>query len=342
MTRFLSFRAACLSLALGLLPAVANAQTVVLLRPRAADPALLQAFGRLRGELAACDFEVVVAEAGAEVASPRVLARAADDARAVAAVALVRTEGLESADIWISDRATGKTSMRTIATAPSAEAPNLMAIRAVDLLRTSLREYARGEAPPPDVVGAFPERAPERTRAWAAAPRIERRWLVRPAVVMQSTLSNRTATVGPSIAFGAAVFPRMHLRAEFQGPLMGDYGAPSGASVSLRQEQAFVEGGYTVASLWAFDLEVFGGLGLHHLDVQGAASPPYIGHSDSAWAFLAEAGLGLDVRLGEAVSLAAGARAIFLTPRPIVQLAGALLPYGRPYLQGYGGLLVSF
>src|SRR5689334_2649219 len=104
-----------LALVLTLWSALASAQRVVLLRPKTADPALLQAFGRLQGELAVHDFEVIVVDADTDAPSPADLARAAEQAHAVSAVSLLRSQGLASADVWISDRVTGKTSMRTIA-----------------------------------------------------------------------------------------------------------------------------------------------------------------------------------------------------------------------------------
>jgi hypothetical protein len=183
-----------------LLSTPASAQRIVLLRPRAADPALAEAFGRLKGELLTYDFEVVVLDAGDVAPSPRELSRAAEQARAVASISLVRSEGLATADVWISDRVTGKTTMRTIATAEGREASGVLAVRAVDLLRTSLRELAPGERPPPDVVGARPERAPARVREWATGKPARRLWWVEAAFVLQSTLSTLGAVYGPSIS----------------------------------------------------------------------------------------------------------------------------------------------
>src|SRR5690348_6277216 len=81
--------------------APASAQRIVLLRPRTTDPALAEAFGRLKGELLTYDFEVVVLEAGDVTPTPPELARAAERARAVASISLVRSAGLATADVWI-------------------------------------------------------------------------------------------------------------------------------------------------------------------------------------------------------------------------------------------------
>ncbi|HEX4475495.1 MAG TPA: hypothetical protein VH142_10490 [Polyangiaceae bacterium] len=336
----------CLLLGLLLWPSLASAQRIVLLRPKTADPALLQAFGRLKGELMVHDFEVLVVDADDDSPSPAELAAAAERVRAVASVSLVRSLGLASADVWISDRVTGKTSMRTIATAQQTEASNVLAVRAVDLLRTSLREFGPGDRPPPDVVGASPERAPEHVRVWATAtaqsPPTKQRWSIDAGVVFQSTLSRLGTVYGPSIALDYAPTERFALGLGFQGPLAGAHASQSGASLALRNEQLFAEVGYRLFARGIWSIAATGAAGAHHLDVQGTAGPGYAGRSDSAWTALFSAGFGAALELTRGAALEANARGLLLTPRPVARVADADLPYGRPALQAGAGLHVSF
>lgn len=332
----------CLALALLLLAAPASAQRIVLLRPATADPALLQAFGRLKGELMTYDFEVVVLDAGDVEPSPKQLAAAAEQARAVASVSLVRSEGLATADVWISDRVTGKTTMRTIATAENREASSVLAVRAVDLLRTSLREFPAGEKPPPDVVGASPERAPARVREWATGKPVRPYWSVDAAFVLQSTLSRLGSVYGPSISLGYAPSERVGLALGFQGPLSGAHASSASASLSLRNEQLFAEVRYRLLKRARWSAEVTGAAGVHRLSVEGTAQPPYAGRSDSAWTALAAAGLGLELGLARSAALLAFGRAVLLAPRPVARMAGTELSYGRPAAQVGAGLRVNF
>lgn len=326
-----------------LLVAPASAQRIVLLRPRTADPAILQAFGRLKGELLTYDFEVIVLDADDDAApTPRQLARAAEQARAVASVSLVRSEGLATADVWISDRVTGKTTMRTIATAEGREASSVLAVRAVDLLRASLREFPAGDKPPPDVVGASPERAPAHVREWATGEPVRQRWSVEAGLVLQSTLSKLGSVYGPSISLGMSPSDRVDLALGFQGPLSGAHTSIDGATLSLRNEQLFAEVRYRAVSRARWSAEVTGAAGAHRLEVEGTAEPPYAGRSDSALTALAAAGLGFDLRLARNALLIAFGRAIFLGPRPVVRIAGTELAYGRPALQAGAGLRVDF
>jgi hypothetical protein len=325
-----------------LVAAPARAQRIVLLRPRTADPALSQAFGRLKGELLTYDFEVVVLEAFEITPSPRELARAAEQSQAVASISLVRSEGLATADVWISDRVTGKTTMRTIATAEGREASSVLAVRAVDLLRTSLRELAPGERPAPEVVGARPERAPPHVREWATGEPARRLWSVEAAFVLQSTLSSLGAVYGPGISLGANPFERVGFAIGFQGPLSGARASVNGATVSLENQQVFAEVRYRPVARPRWSLEATGAVGAHRLEVEGAARAPFAGRSDAALTALAAAGIGVEVRVLSSALLVASGRAVFLAPRPVVRAAGAELFYGRPALQANVGLRVEF
>jgi hypothetical protein len=342
MKQKIRFGAIGLALSLIFWPAVANAQRIVLLRPKTADPALLQAFGRLQGELTVHHFEVVVVDAAEDAPTPRELAQAAERVRAVATVSLIRTDGLASADVWISDRVTGKTSMRTIATDQRSEAASVLAIRAVDLLRASLREFGPGEPPPPDVVGASPERAPEHVRRWATVPPAREALSVEAGAVMQSTLSPLGSLYGPSVSLGYAPAERTVVRATFQGLLFGGHASAGGASLSLANQQLFVELGYRVLSRAAWSLEIAAAIGAHHLEVEGTASPPYVGRSDSAWTALAAGGVGVEFSLSRTAAFFATGRAIVLAPRPVARFANVELHYGRPALQAGAGLRVHF
>jgi hypothetical protein len=320
----------------------ATAQRIVLLRPRTADPALAEAFGRLKGELLTYDFEVIVIEAGDVTPTPPELARAAEQARAVASISLVRSQGLATADVWISDRVTGKTTMRTIATAEGREASGVLAVRAVDLLRTSLRELGPGDRPPPEVVGARPERAPARVREWATGEPRRRLWWVEAAFVLQSTLSTLGAVYGPSISIGASPLERVDLDISFQGPLSGAEASLNGAKVSLQTQQLFAELRYRPIARTRWAVEATASAGAHRFEVDGNAQAPYIGRSDSALTALVAPGVGLELRLLPSALLVASGRAVFLAPRPVVRAAGTEVAYGRPALQAGAGLRVEF
>ncbi len=128
------------------------AQRVVLVPPTENDAILSDAFNRLKAELNIHHFEVqqVDAELGPE--PTEALTRIAQEADALASIALLHREGQTIVQIWLVDRVSGKATMRALQVDPGSDAANLLAIRAVNLFRASLREFNPDEKPPADVV----------------------------------------------------------------------------------------------------------------------------------------------------------------------------------------------
>ena len=156
-------------------------------------------------------FEVEI-QTSAEAISPEDLASRAESMGAVASVSFVRSAGITTADIKISDRVTGKTSIRTIATPVGSAGASLLALRAVELLRTSLREYWGKGSIPNDIVGAAPERASPTVTQWAAPPV--------PAQVTAKPKRSVTVAAAPALH-------RYSVRADFVAAAM--FGGPHAA-----------------------------------------------------------------------------------------------------------------
>jgi len=202
----------CILMAGLLTPRVAHGQRIILLCPPETDASLTEAFNRLRGELTMHGFEVEV-QTSAEAISPENLALRADSVAAVASVSFVRGVGITTADIKISDRVTGKTTIRTIATPEGTDAASLLALRAVELLRTSLREFGPNAKTPQDIVGAAPERASPSVKKWLEAqppPAVEPKPAPLAAAPPPTTAATATATAtaaAPAAAAAAATEP---------------------------------------------------------------------------------------------------------------------------------------
>jgi hypothetical protein len=157
--------------------ALALTAAILIARAAIADPSALIAvvrdqetneptLTRLRSELDALGLRVVEVEAPAEDRSPRGLERAAREVGAFAALRIVPWErGIE---VWIADRVTGKTVLRELVVAPGEATDEVVALRAVELLRASLLELElphkqSGDVPPPPAVKRMvsrPEPAP--------------------------------------------------------------------------------------------------------------------------------------------------------------------------------------
>ena len=120
-----------LALALALWPAAAAAERsrVVVLRRPDAPPAVQDAIRRTEAELAAEGFAVVAQAAPVDGDLRNALAAAAHRAEAVAAIAVIPGEGGATADVWVSDRVTDKTVIRTLRVdgVPAPERPRALA-----------------------------------------------------------------------------------------------------------------------------------------------------------------------------------------------------------------------
>ena len=227
---------------------------------------LTEAFNRLRGELTMHGFEVEIQTAEGAI-SPENLAQRAESSEAVASVSFVRNEAYATADIKISDRVTGKTSIRTIATPAGTDSPSLLALRAVELLRSSLREFGPKPEPPKDIVGASPGRASPVVTEWAEgkheapAPSDEPPVLshiatpvevpyhvtMRADVVGVRHLSDASSAYGLGGAVGVSRGPNFEARVLFEAPWFGAKFSTARAAAQFHLITGFAEATYGIA-----------------------------------------------------------------------------------------------
>ncbi len=214
------------------------AHAIVVVRPDASDAMLTEAFSRLCGELHMYGLNVNLAdgEDGAS-SSDKQLAEIGRSADVVGRVALLRTAGQASAKIWITEAATGRESVRITVSINDADAPSLLAIRAVDLLRASLRDVDHPEnAQPPRPPGAAPDVPSTMRAAPAATVQGFGRWAIRGGA---STLWETGALgVGFAANVGLArrISPRLALELSVVVPVIGQAYAGTAATARLREE----------------------------------------------------------------------------------------------------------
>jgi hypothetical protein len=298
-------------------------------------------------------FEVVVVQSAGDT-SPGSLSAAAGQHRAVASVAFARTRGHATADIWISDRVTGKTSVRTISTPADGEAPSRLALRAVELLRASLREFAWTSAPPADIVGAEPARAPPELRRWAGSTQQQpdaasdrsreahrAAWWLQVDAAALHALREASVAVGPAISVGHRPVERLGARLHLAGPLVGTRLTSEAATADVRYLLGLLAADYALLSTESFALALAAAAGGAHLEVRGEAAGPWVGHSASRWVGAGSAGVGATWAVWGPLGLRFASDCVWLMPRPVVQLAGRQFRLGNPWLLLGGGVVVG-
>lgn len=296
----------------------AHAQRVVLLRPGGADPILSEAFSRLRGELSAQDFEVLVVDADSASSGPSALVKLTKEQRAFAGISLRRGASTATADVYIADRITGKLSQRTLALSDAREAPSVLAVRAVDLLRSSLRELGDDEQIAPEVVGVDRSPVPTAVRDWAAEP--PSRFRLGAAALVFVASPALGVALGPSVSLRARLAKRFSLGAIASGPLLGARFDAASGSASVRQEFGLVEMVWSALMLRRLELGPSLFFGAYHLEAKGEVDPPLVSQSDTVWSLALGGGLGAGVRLSEHLLLEGSARVFSLSPRPGVAI----------------------
>jgi len=317
----------------------ASAQSVVLVRPPEGDGVLVEAFNRLRAELALQSFEVVVAEAPREAGTPEAVERLARENSAFAAISFTRRADTTTADVWIADRATGKTTVRTLALRGVPDAPSVLAVRSVDLLRESLRELGP-EPPPRDVANVDPRPVPETVRTWAKLSPPP--WRLRLEGTALGEASGLSVAYGVGIALSYRILERVRLGIAAAGPLVGGTYSASTGKATAHQELGWVE--LLVSAYQTERVQLGGslGAGVYHLTARSEVDPPLASRSDDVLSALGSLGAFVDVYPTRVVALTAGVSALALTPRPGVAVGSEQTLFSQPLFRVSLGMGVDF
>jgi hypothetical protein len=310
-----------------------------------------KALTRLRAELIAAGFEVTEIDRQSDDA--REAAEAEPSVEGVfATVAIVSRSG--SADIWVADRVTGKTVVRRVEARPGSgrDVASILAVRAVELLQASLlealepppREEPR-TAPSPEPRPAAP--LPADVSAWMharRAPSEPPRFGLQAGLGVIHSFDGIGPAFLPVLGFSYRLGPALIAAVRAGGPAFAADLQAQGGTIAVRQGLAALELAYEFAlpspTLRPF---VVGAVGAYHLDVVGAATPPYQGESDDLFAVMVAAGPGARLRLGERVALLADVRLLFLAPQPVVRAAEqTVATMSRPSLFGQLAIDVAF
>jgi hypothetical protein len=317
----------------------ASAQSVVLVRPPEGDRILVEAFNRLRAELALQSFEVVVAAAPREAGTPEALERLARDNSAFAAISFARRADTTTADVWIADRATGKTTVRTLALRGVPDAPSVLAVRSVDLLRESLRELGP-ERPPPEVVNADPGPVPEAVRTWVKPS--PPAWRFRLEATALGEASGLSLAYGVGVGLSHRLSERFRLGLAAAGPLVGGTYTASTGKATAHQELGWLELLVTAYQSERFRFGGSFGGGVYHLTARSEVNPPLASRSDDVLSALGSVGAFADVHATSIVAVTAGFSALALTPRPGVAVDAERVIFTQPLFRLSLGMSVDF
>lgn len=297
-------------------------ELVILVQPKDASPRLREAFNRLRGELSLHGFNVQVVTAE-ETLTSKALGERADREKAVASVSFATKEdgdGIGRVEVWISDRVTGKTTTQTIVPRSPREAPTVLSVRALELLRASLRDVApEEEEEQVEVEGAHPERAQQAVKEIRVPPPPVRSFTFDVGAAASWSLPDGQDAYGPEMtagyvhgAFGTRIFAL--------GPFQGGRARVGTASVRYQTFSMGLEPLFFPVRSPRWTLGFFPLAAITHLDVSGEIGAPFVGASDDGWLFTAGGGAEAGIHLTRSLEIYLRGRGFWLLPRPVVLL----------------------
>ena len=315
------------------------AQRVVLVPPIANDAILNDAFNRLQAELNIHRFDVQVVDAPLGPDPTEALTRIAQETDALASIALLHRAEQTSVQIWLVDRVSGKATMRALQVEPGGDAANLLAIRAVDLLRASLSEFTADEKPPSDVVNVDRRAVPVVVQKLTERP--PPKFALRADAVVLYEWPRLGFGVGPALGGAYRLGEAFDLGLTAAGPIVGTkFNTPEG-SITIRQELGWAEFRLHLMR----STRVTAGVGLIAgaliLSAQGQPGPSLDGHSAHVWGFLGGLDLHSQLHLAPRVAVEFALRAMGTAPKLGVALYNEQTVMSLHILAGSIGLRVA-
>jgi hypothetical protein len=319
-------RLLCVGLAVALWTATgtALASTVLLVRPQSPSSLASEALVRMHGELASAGFAVSFTAAMVGMDARASLEMLASGPGVDAVVAILGDESPDMIEVWVADRISGGSVVRRTPYHKGGDRDaEVLAIRAIELLRASLLEV--------DLVGKVkPAAVAERA---AREPRDDSRWGlevggnvvtsfdgVGPAVVPFLRLDGVVARWCVGQASIAGLGTRARVGSTVGNAQVSQEFATLGATIRGRADKG-------VRPTLSF------ALGALHTSAEGRADWPFAEWTAAEWSFLADVGIGMRLSAGQRYEVAVEAHAQLAEPYPVVRFLGAnVASSGRPSL----------
>jgi hypothetical protein len=304
--------------------AAPDAAPVIVLQPATASAALRRSLARIRNELSADQFHVILAESSAATDPEAVIESAARDPAGGTVLALFGDPETGVAELCVVQRAGRRLAVRraTVAVDDPERMPEALSTRALELLRATALELAI-DSEGARRLQAAPE--PNRTIEAAAHPAAPAAAAEDAAVAVDMGVGMLQSIDGPP----AAVIPVGRIRVRMWRWLAARV---SVAGLGSRPRVDSRYGSATLSqSLALFELaggfrsgkrvRLAASLGAGALDVSvaGIGAAPYEGRDSQRWSAVFGGGLGVAFAISSRAALATEIQALVASPHPIVR-----------------------
>lgn len=304
---------------------VSDPETVILLQPAAASAAVRSSLARIRDELAADRFRVVIAESqpGADDAATITPTGPGEVGETVLVVfgdpATGRTE------LCLVRRAAGRVAVRRAAVVVDdpERMPEALAARALELLRaTALELSIESEHAPRPQARPEPRREADVTASITppAPPPPLARVTTDMGVGLWNTFDGPPIAVTPVGRVGLRLGDWAWARFSIAGLGSRPRVATSTGSAVLAQTTVLLEGAAILRSDRRIRPMFSMGAGILKVAVVGTGTPPYQGREPQQWSAAFDAGVGIALALGARAALVTELHALLAAPHPVVRL----------------------
>jgi hypothetical protein len=310
------------------------AATVGLVQPRRPAPALAEALFRLHGELLAIGFEVEVVDAPSSEARGNArrtwLQRMETERKLDALIEVLGEPDPVAAEIWIYQQRSRRFELARVTLEPDAQdAAETLAIRAIEVLRSSFLELDLAARQPPLRSGSPPERAaPEK-----AAPAHPARLGLEAGAGVLIGFDGVGPSMLPVVRFDWAASSSLVLQATLSG--LGTQPTIESAAGSARVAQSQGVLGLCYCSPSELGVRPFLALagGVLRTSVQGQAESPRRGEHVVKWSALLEGSVGARLRLSDRYYLTLASHVQLAAPYVAIHFVDQLVATsGRPNL----------
>jgi hypothetical protein len=328
-----------LLVALMVLAGPAAAATVVLIRTPHPSAVASEATVRLRGELGAEGFNVKVVDSPGDADPHTFMEEQAAGADVVAVVAIFADNPTGAVELSVIDRVTGKTVTRRVPADPAAtRSAEVLSIRAHELLRASFLEIELGQsrAEPPETPPPPPPPLEVKRMADVA---LDNRWPQSWGVELGACVFGSFEGIGPTVApvlrgehsWRELIIGRVTLAG------LGTRSRIDSESATANVAQAFGLAEIAIKLRARQIVRPFFSLGVGVLRVTTEAQPPPHAQAVNGglWTPIADAGVGLRLKLRGRFELAAEFHAQVASNYPAIQFFGSTVARaGRPTMVG--------
>jgi hypothetical protein len=295
-------------------------ETIILLQPASASPALRRSLARIRDELSADRFRVVLADSSAPTDREGLIESASRDGENGTTVALFGDPAAGETELCVVRRAARRIAVRwaTIAVDDPERMPQAIATRALELLRATALELSiesERAAPRPEPPAARPQVEIVPPPAPPAVTRV----VVAMGVGIWNSVDGPPAAVIPMGRIGLRLSDWAWVRVSLAG--LGSHPRIETTDGSATVSQSLVLAEFAAVFRSDGRLHPILSVGAGALDVAvlGTGAVPFEGREPQRWSAAFDGGLGVGFGLGSHSALVAELHALIAEPHAVVR-----------------------